>query len=239
MRILYVEDNEANLSLVQRVARMGNHEVIAYTSGEDALKNFIKDKPDLVLMDVQLSGALSGLDVVRKLRQQGQKVPIVAVTAYAMVGDKERTIEAGCDAYLSKPLPVGELVEMIKRYDSELDEDKTQIPEPPAESLSKPAEATAPSASQPDPDGDKATVIPQMDEEPAPVSRGPNAAKPAAPPAASSEVQTDEEGPDSAEKSTPSLPIAKPGESTTTPPKATSPEGELKKPEAGDIQTND
>ncbi|HEX2622161.1 MAG TPA: response regulator, partial [Phototrophicaceae bacterium] len=62
MRILYVEDNPANLFLVKRVARMGGHEVINYIDGEDALANFIKDKPDLVLMDIQLAGELSGLD---------------------------------------------------------------------------------------------------------------------------------------------------------------------------------
>lgn len=116
MRILYVEDNQANLFLVQRVARMGGHHVIAYDNGEQALANFNTDKPDLILMDVQLSGSLSGLDVVRRIRSQGHKMPVVAVTAYAMVGDRERCMEAGCDAYLSKPLPVTELVEIIRRY---------------------------------------------------------------------------------------------------------------------------
>lgn len=117
MRILYVEDNPANLFLVQRVARMGNHEVLNYTNGESALENFERDTPDLVLMDVQLAGAMSGLDVVRRLRSSGYKTPIIAVTAYAMVGDRERCLEAGCDDYLSKPLPVPKLVELITRYD--------------------------------------------------------------------------------------------------------------------------
>jgi CheY-like chemotaxis protein len=117
MRILYVEDNPANLFLVQRVARMGSHEVLNYTNGESALENFDRDNPDLVLMDVQLSGAMTGLDVTRKLRSNGHKVPIIAVTAYAMVGDRERCLEAGCDDYLSKPLPVPKLLEIITKYD--------------------------------------------------------------------------------------------------------------------------
>ncbi|MFN8372190.1 MAG: response regulator [Anaerolineae bacterium] len=117
MRILYVEDNPANLFLVQRVARMGNHEVLNYTSGETALENFERDHPDLVLMDVQLAGNMTGLDVVRKLRGSGYHTPIIAVTAYAMIGDRERCIDAGCDDYLAKPLPVPKLVEIIKRYD--------------------------------------------------------------------------------------------------------------------------
>ncbi|MBZ0281877.1 MAG: response regulator [Anaerolineae bacterium] len=117
MRILYVEDNPANVFLVQRVARIGNHEIIHYTEGQPALDNFERDKPDLVLMDVQLPGAITGLDAVRSLRAKGYKTPIVAVTAYAMVGDREKCLDAGCDAYLSKPMPVPELIDLIKRYE--------------------------------------------------------------------------------------------------------------------------
>jgi CheY-like chemotaxis protein len=118
MRILYVEDNPANLFLVQRVARIGNHEIINYTDGQSALDHFVVDKPDLVLMDVQLPGLLTGLDVVKALRIAGHRVPIIAVTAYAMMGDKERCLEAGCDGYMAKPMPVNDLVDIIKRYDT-------------------------------------------------------------------------------------------------------------------------
>lgn len=117
MKILYVEDNSANLFLVQRVARMGNHEVINYTEGQRALDNFEKDNPDLVLMDVQLPGKLNGLDVVKALRAAGHRTPIIAVTAYAMMGDKEKCMQAGCDDYLAKPMPVAELIEKLKRYE--------------------------------------------------------------------------------------------------------------------------
>lgn len=116
MRIVYVEDNPANLFLVKRVARIGSHEVIGYIDGEDALAHFEQDKPDLVLMDIQLSGELSGLEVVQKIRAAGHKIPIVAVTAYAMVGDRERCMEAGCDDYVAKPLPVPQLVGLFQRF---------------------------------------------------------------------------------------------------------------------------
>lgn len=119
MRIMYIEDNPANLFLVKRVARMGNHDVINYIDGQTALEKFESDNPDLVLIDIQLSGELSGLDVVKKLRKQGHKTPVVAVTAYAMVGDRERCLDAGCDDYLAKPLPVPALVELIKRYEGD------------------------------------------------------------------------------------------------------------------------
>lgn len=116
MRILYVEDNPANLFLIKRVAKMGDHEVINLIDGEEALRKIDLIKPDLILMDIQLAGQLTGLDVVRKLRQDGLTIPIVAVTAYAMVGDRERCLEAGCNEYLSKPLPIGRVVELLQLY---------------------------------------------------------------------------------------------------------------------------
>ena len=170
MRILYVEDNPANLFLVQRVARMGNHEVVTYTEGQPALDHFKDDKPDLVLMDIQLSGILNGLDVVKALRAAGHKTPIVAVTAYAMSGDREKCMEAGCDGYLSKPLPVGELVELFRRYEP-------AAAAKPVEVAAPAAPVTAPSASM--------TVAPEpkldinADVKPAPAASQPAPVEPA------------------------------------------------------------
>lgn len=120
MKIMYVEDNPANISLVQRIARMGGHQVVSFSNGEAALNSYEKENPDLIFMDVQIEGRLSGLDVVRGLRARGVKKPIIAVTAYAMLGDRERCLEAGCDSYISKPLPISELVELVQRYEVEL-----------------------------------------------------------------------------------------------------------------------
>jgi CheY-like chemotaxis protein len=113
---MYVEDNPANLFLIKRVARAGNHEVISHVDGEEVLKNFDADKPDLVLMDIQLTGPKDGLEVVKELRKRGYTIPIIAVTAYAMVGDRERCLEAGCDDYIAKPLPITELLNLLERY---------------------------------------------------------------------------------------------------------------------------
>lgn len=120
MRILYAEDNPANLLLVQRIARSGGHEIINYASGAEILKNFERDNPDLVLMDVQLEGAMTGLDVVRVLRTAGYTTPIYAVTAYAMVGDKEKCLDAGCTGYMAKPLPVMQLVELFNEINAKV-----------------------------------------------------------------------------------------------------------------------
>jgi CheY-like chemotaxis protein len=133
MKVLYVEDNPANVFLVKRVARMGNHEIINYIDGGQALKKYDEINPDLVLMDIQLAGDKTGLDVVRELRARGIKTTIIAVTAYAMVGDKERCIEAGCDDYLAKPLPIPRLVEIFESHSKKIgDVPKVEAPKAPA-----------------------------------------------------------------------------------------------------------
>lgn len=129
MKILYVEDNPANVFLVKRVARMGQHEIINYIDGDQAIQKFNEVNPDLVLMDIQLAGDKSGLDVVKELRKLGVKTAIIAVTAYAMVGDKERCIAAGCTDYLAKPLPIPRLVEIFKHY-SDIAEAKSAATKP-------------------------------------------------------------------------------------------------------------
>jgi CheY-like chemotaxis protein len=84
------------------------------TDGEEALKVARSDKPDLILMDIQLP-EVSGLEVARQLRQMSNfnHTPIIAITAYAMKGDKEKTISAGCDAYVAKPINTRELPRLI------------------------------------------------------------------------------------------------------------------------------
>ncbi len=160
MKILYVEDNPANLFLVQRVARAGGHQVINYVSGEDALQHFDSDDPDLVLMDIQLAGELSGLEVVAQLRRRGHQMPIIAVTAYAMLGDRERAISAGCDDYLSKPMPIARLMALLDKYGG--------TTAPPT------AHETAAAASDPDDISDAETKVLHVsqlhaDTEPAPI----------------------------------------------------------------------
>ncbi len=142
MRIVYVEDNIANVHLVKRVARMGKHEIINYIDGMDAFNNFESDDPDLVLMDIQLAGELTGIEVVKKLREKGFKTPIYAVTAYAMVGDKERCMEAGCTGYMSKPLPVAELVKLFQTYEKQKNNVPAEKPQDAVTTVAETAETS-------------------------------------------------------------------------------------------------
>jgi CheY-like chemotaxis protein len=118
LRIIYVEDNAANLALVQRVARLGQHQVENFVSGEDALEKVVEAPPDLLLVDIQLAGLMNGLDLALALRERAVRVPMVAVTAYAMVGDRERCLDAGFQDYMPKPLPVSDLIVLFENFSS-------------------------------------------------------------------------------------------------------------------------
>ncbi|MFC1909470.1 response regulator [Chloroflexota bacterium] len=119
-----VEDNPASLKLIEMTLRPHGYMLLKATDGEEALEKAVKENPDLIIMDIQLP-KISGLEVTKKLRQMPEfhETHIIAVTAYAMKGDEERMIEAGCDAYLAKPIDTDELsrvvAEMMKRRKQE------------------------------------------------------------------------------------------------------------------------
>ncbi len=113
-KILIVEDNPESMRLFEMVLRARNYTLLKATDGEEVLDMAMSERPDLIIMDIQLP-RVNGLEVTRKLRETPalSHTPIIAITAYAMKGDKERVIESGCDAYLSKPINTRELPEMI------------------------------------------------------------------------------------------------------------------------------
>ena len=113
-KILIVEDNPQNMRLIEMVLKAKGYALLKATDGEEALDVALRKRPDLILMDIQLP-KLSGLEVTRRLRKTSafSHIPIIAITAYAMKGDKEKIINAGCDAYLSKPFHTHELTEVI------------------------------------------------------------------------------------------------------------------------------
>jgi CheY-like chemotaxis protein len=115
--VLVVEDNSMNMQLVEYLLEEGGFAILKASSGEEALVLTTETMPDLILMDIHLPG-MDGLSVVRALKNdpRTEKVPILALTAHAMRGDRDRFIEAGCDGYISKPIDVKTFVPAIRGY---------------------------------------------------------------------------------------------------------------------------
>ncbi len=113
-RIIIVEDSPQNMRLMEMTLKAKNYTLLKATDGEEALDMATRERPDLIIMDIQLP-KLNGLEVTRKLRDTlaCSHILIIALTAYAMQGDKERAIEAGCDVYLTKPIDTRQLPVMI------------------------------------------------------------------------------------------------------------------------------
>jgi two-component system cell cycle response regulator DivK len=115
--VLIVEDNELNMKLFRDLLEAHGYLTIGTSNGYEALEIVRKQRPDLVLMDIQLP-QVSGLEVTRWIKDDPalRMIPIVAVTAFAMKGDEERIREGGCEAYLSKPISVGKFIETVRRF---------------------------------------------------------------------------------------------------------------------------
>ena len=104
------------MRLIEMALRAKDYTLLKATDGEEALDVAIRAHPDLIVMDIQLP-KMDGLEVTRKLRQMPEfnRVPILALTAYAMKGDREKCLNAGCDDYLSKPISTRELPDRIAK----------------------------------------------------------------------------------------------------------------------------
>ncbi len=114
-RVLVAEDNPSNQKLVSILLQKMGFQVTLVEDGQAALEKIAAEPFDLILMDMQMP-ILNGYDATRKLRESGCKLPIIALTANAMMGDEDKCLAAGCDAYLSKPIDRAKLNEMIGRY---------------------------------------------------------------------------------------------------------------------------
>jgi two-component system, cell cycle response regulator DivK len=117
MLILYVEDNFENKLFVRRVIESMGHEMVEAETGLDSLVIAAERIPDLILMDVNIPG-MDGLETTAKMKQNPRlsHIPVIALTANAMKGDKERCLAAGCDGYMQKPVGVSDLRREIARY---------------------------------------------------------------------------------------------------------------------------
>ncbi len=116
-KILIVDDNQDSRELVVKILKARGYQTIEAVDGEEALEKAVAERPDLILMDRSLP-KIDGYEVTRRLKSQQdfKDIPIVALTAHAMRGDREKALEAGCEGYISKPINVRELPELIMSY---------------------------------------------------------------------------------------------------------------------------
>ena len=116
-RILIVEDNELNMKLLHDVLEAHGYAMITTGEGAAAIALARDYQPDLILMDLQLPD-VSGFDAVRQLKddEQTRAIPVVAVTAFAMVGDERKALMSGCDGYVAKPIRLREFLEIVERF---------------------------------------------------------------------------------------------------------------------------
>jgi CheY-like chemotaxis protein len=116
-KILVVEDNEKNMYLMDFILTKSGYQVIKAETGEKAVELALKEKPNLVLMDIQLPG-IDGLEATKRIRESKAdgKIPIVAITSYAMTGDKEKVLAAGCNGYIEKPIDPETFLTEIQKY---------------------------------------------------------------------------------------------------------------------------
>ena len=116
-RILVVEDNERNMKLFCDLLQASGYHTLEATTGESAVELALEHGPDLVLMDIQLPD-IDGVEALGRLRadERSATLPVLALTAQAMEGDRERFLAAGFDGYLSKPVDIAEFVTTVKRY---------------------------------------------------------------------------------------------------------------------------
>jgi two-component system, cell cycle response regulator DivK len=115
--ILLVEDNPVNRRLAEFLLRAKGFTVIEVSTGEEALQKARGEQPALIIMDLQLAG-MDGFTATRRLKADPatRHIPVIAMTAYAMSGDRERALEAGCDGYITKPIDTREFPLTIGRH---------------------------------------------------------------------------------------------------------------------------
>lgn len=116
-RILVIEDNEYNLYLIKFILEKNGYQVIEAREGLKGVELAIKEKPDLIILDIQLPD-INGLEAAQRIRASeiDNKVPIVAVTSYAMVGDREKMLAAGCTGYIEKPINPDTFLAEIEKF---------------------------------------------------------------------------------------------------------------------------
>jgi two-component system, cell cycle response regulator DivK len=116
-KILVIEDNETNLYLLRYILHSQGFEVLEAMTGKTGVEKALTEKPDLILMDIQLPD-IDGLEATRRIRSSAAdgKVPIIALTSYAMTGDRQMALDAGCTGYIAKPINPETFMADIQKY---------------------------------------------------------------------------------------------------------------------------
>ena len=113
---LVIEDNPDNLRLISYALKRSGYEVISAETGEEGINVAVKERPFFIIMDINLPG-IDGLETTRRIRnsEADGKIPIIAITSYAMAGDVDRVLNAGCNAYFEKPIDPLTIVDKLHK----------------------------------------------------------------------------------------------------------------------------
>lgn len=116
-RVLVVEDNEANMYLIRFILQKNGFECIEAMDGAVGVELAVKEKPDLILMDIQLP-VIDGYEATKKIKamEETKDIPVIALTSYAMKGDREKALNIGCDGYIEKPINPETFLAEIKKF---------------------------------------------------------------------------------------------------------------------------
>lgn len=115
-KVLIVEDNENNMELISFILEANGAETLRAVNGLSGVELALTQKPDYIILDIQLPD-IDGLEVLKRIRaaEEGKVIPVIAMTSYAMAGDKERMIQAGCNGYIEKPIDPERVITQINK----------------------------------------------------------------------------------------------------------------------------
>jgi two-component system, cell cycle response regulator DivK len=114
-RVLIIEDNENNMELISFILEVNGDQILKAVNGLEGVLRALHDKPDYIILDIQLPD-IDGLEVLKRIRtsEEGKNIPVIAMTSYAMSGDKEKMLKAGCNGYIEKPIDPERVISQIK-----------------------------------------------------------------------------------------------------------------------------
>ena len=115
-RVLVIEDNENNMELISFILESHGYQVLKSVTGRDGYEQAVRERPDFVILDIQLPDVM-GTEVLKMIRASpaGSSIPVIAMTSYAMAGDEQRLMAAGCSGYIEKPIDPQRVMDQINR----------------------------------------------------------------------------------------------------------------------------